>query len=83
MANVAGYRAVGEAEGRVFLIRLDAIRAADLSAEEAAPIVEGVSDRLTSSLQSDLFNAYARALQATHGVTINDGALAAADARLQ
>lgn len=72
-----------EADGRVFLIRLDAIRAADLAAEEAAPIVEGVAGRLTNSLQGDLFNAYARALQATHGVTINDSALAAADARLQ
>lgn len=78
-----GEVAAVEADGRVFLIRLDAIHAADLAAEEAAPIVEGVADRLTNSLQGDLFNAYARALQTTHGVTINDSALAAADARLQ
>ena len=72
-----------EAEGRVFLIRLDGIKPADLSAEEAAPVVNGVDQRLTESLQSDLFQAYARALQAQHGITLNDGALAAADARIQ
>lgn len=74
---------VVEAEGRVFLIRLDGIKPADLSAEEAAPVVNGVDQRLTESLQSDLFQAYARALQAQHGITLNDGALAAADARIQ
>lgn len=78
-----GEVAAVEADGRVFLIRLDAIKAADLAAEEAEPIVEGVANRLTNSLQADLFNAYARALQVKHGVTINDSALAAADARLQ
>lgn len=78
-----GEVAVAEAEGRVFLIRLDAIKPADLTGDEAAPVLSGVADRLTDSLQSDLFNAYARALQATHGITINDGALAAADARIQ
>ena len=79
----AGEVSVVEAEGRVFLIRLDGIKPADLSAEEAAPVVNGVDQRLTESLQSDLFQAYARALQAQHGITLNDGALAAADARIQ
>ncbi|WP_255440523.1 peptidylprolyl isomerase [Paracoccus sp. MC1854] len=78
-----GEVAAVEAEGRVFIIRLDAIRPADLTAEEAAPIVAGVENRLTNSLQADLFNAYARALQMKHGITISDSALAAADARLQ
>ena len=78
-----GEVSVVEAEGRVFLIRLDGIKPADLSAEEAAPVVNGVAQRLTESLQSDLFQAYARALQAQHGITLNDGALAAADARIQ
>lgn len=78
-----GEVAVVEAEGRVFLIRLDGVKPADLKAEEAAPVVSGVTQRLTDSLQSDLFQAYARALQARHGITLNDGALAAADARIQ
>ena len=78
-----GEVSVVEAEGRVFLIRLDGIKPADLSAEEAAPVVNGVAQRLTESLQFDLFQAYARALQAQHGITLNDGALAAADARIQ
>lgn len=78
-----GEVAVVEAEGRVFMIRLDGIKSADLTTEEAAPVVNGVTQRLTDSLQSDLFQAYARALQARHGITLNDGALAAADARIQ
>lgn len=78
-----GEVAAVEAEGRVFLIRLDAIRPADLSAPEAQPVLTGVSARLTESVQSDLFGAYVRALQASHGATINDSALNAANAMIQ
>ena len=78
-----GETAVVEADGRVFLIRLDATRAADLTADEAVPVVEGVTRRLTDSVRSDLFEAYVRALQATHGVRLNSAAIAAANARIQ
>lgn len=78
-----GELAVVEAENRVFLIRLDAVHAADLTTDEAAPIVSGVTNRLTESLQSDLFEAYARAIQAERGVRIDSAAIAAADARIQ
>ena len=67
----------------MFLIRLDAIRPADLSAAESQPVLSGVSARLTESVQSDLFEAYVRALQASHGVTLNDSALNAANAMIQ
>ena len=61
----------------------DATRAADLTADEAVPVVEGVTRRLTDSVRSDLFEAYVRALQATHGVRLNSAAIAAANARIQ
>lgn len=74
---------VVEAENRVFLVRLDRIIPADLTADEAQQVVSGVGSRLTDSIQSDLFDAYARALQASHGVTLNQSALNAANARIQ
>ena len=72
-----------EADGRVFVIRLDAVHPADLGTVEAAPVLDGVSRRLGESLQGDVFEAYARALQTTLGVTINTPAIAAANARIQ
>ena len=81
--ETVGDAAAVEAEGRVFLIRLDAIRPADLSAAESQPVLSGVAARLTESVQSDLFEAYVRALQASHGVTLNDSALNAANAMIQ
>ena len=74
---------VVEADGRVFVIRLDAVHPADLGTVEAAPVLDGVSRRLGESLQGDVFEAYARALQTTLGVTINTPAIAAANARIQ
>ena len=78
-----GELAVVEAENRVFLIRLDAVHPADLTGDEAGPVVSGVTSRLTESLRSDLFEAYARAIQAERGVRIDSAAIAAADARIQ
>ena len=78
-----GEVAVVEAENRVFLVRLDRIIPADLTGDEAQQVISGVGNRLTDSLQSDLFDAYARALQASHGVTLNQSALNAANARIQ
>lgn len=83
MLEDIGDAAAVEAEGRVFLIRLDAIRSADLSAPESQPVLNGVEARLTESVRSDLFDAYVRALQASHGATINDSALSAANAMIQ
>ena len=78
----------GEAEvvvanGRVFLVRLDAVHPADLNAEDARGTSAAVSRRLTESLQADLFDFYARALQAERGVQVNSAAVAAANARIQ
>ncbi|SEH85729.1 peptidylprolyl isomerase [Paracoccus alkenifer] len=83
MLENIGDAAAVEAEGRVFLIRLDAIRSSDLSAPESQPVLNGVEARLTESVRSDLFDAYVRALQASHGATINDSALNAANAMIQ
>lgn len=78
-----GEMTVVEAEGRVFMVRLDATRPADLTSEDAAQIMQGVGNRLADSLQSDIFQAYARAIQSRRGMWLNDSALAAANARIQ
>ena len=78
-----GESVVVEAENRVFLIRLDAVHPADLTTDESGPIVSGVTNRLTESLRADLFDAYARAIQAERGIRIDSAAIAAADALIQ
>ena len=78
-----GESVVVEAENRVFLIRLDAVHPADLTTDESGPIVSGFTIRLTESLRADLFDAYARAIQAERGIRIDSAAIAAADALIQ
>ena len=74
LVKPTGFRAIDTHAGLGFY---------DLTADEAVPVVEGVTRRLTDSVRSDLFEAYVRALQATHGVRLNSAAIAAANARIQ
>lgn len=73
-----GATQVVEAEGRVFLITLDAVQPADLTGEIAADAADSVGERITESMQADLFNYYVRGLQATNGMQIDQSAIAAA-----
>ncbi|MBV0891015.1 SurA N-terminal domain-containing protein [Paracoccus sp. Z118] len=68
---------------RVFLVRLDAVHEADLTGDDAAMTMNAVRQRLTGSLQGDLFEYYARAIQTANGLEINAGAIAAANAQIQ
>lgn len=72
-----------EAEGRVFLIRLDGVTPADLASADALPVLEGVGKRLTDSVQGDLMESYVRAVQTTHGIRIDAAALDASNKRIQ
>lgn len=78
----------GEAEvvtagDRVFLVRLAAVHAPDLTGDAAQQTVSAVADRVAASLQGDLFEYHTRAVQAENGVELNAAALAAANASLQ
>lgn len=72
-----------DAEGRVFVIRLDAVSPADLKSEDATMVLEGIGRRLTESLQADLLESYVRGLQTAHGIRIDAAAIDAANKRLQ
>lgn len=72
-----------DAEDRVILLRLDAIDEADLAGEDAQRITDAVSDRLGQSLQSDIFDYYARAVQRDAGITLDQQAINAINAQVQ
>lgn len=74
---------VVDAENRVILLRLDAVRDADLTAEDALPITDAVDDRLGQSLQSDIFDYYARAVQRDAGIELDQSAIDAINAQVQ
>lgn len=72
-----------DADDRVILLRLDAVDGADLTTEDARRIVDAVRDRIGGSLQSDIFDYYARAVQAEAGITLDQSAVNAINAQVQ
>ncbi|WP_410219001.1 peptidylprolyl isomerase [Paracoccus sp. (in: a-proteobacteria)] len=74
---------VVDARDRVFLVRLDQVNDADLSQDDAAAVLEGVRSRLNQSLQSDVFEYYARHVQRSLPFEINQQAINAINAQVQ
>ena len=62
---------------RVALIRVDRIIPADLEGQVAADATARLQQRMNGSLQTDIFDYYARAIQAENGISINQSAVAA------
>ncbi|WJS84464.1 peptidylprolyl isomerase [Paracoccus sp. TOH] len=74
---------VVDAENRVFLVTLDKIHPAVTEGDEAEQVREGIANRLADSLRQDVFDYFARALQAQGGVTLNQTAVDAVNAQVQ
>lgn len=74
---------VVDADDRVFLVTLDKIHPASTEGDEAAQIRDGIRARLGDSLSQDVFDYFARALQAKSGTTINQTAVDAVNAQVQ
>ncbi|TBN42051.1 peptidylprolyl isomerase [Paracoccus subflavus] len=74
---------VVDADNRVILLRLVAVNEADLTDADAQRIVDAVRDRIGGSLQSDIFDFYARAVQAEAGITLDQSAVNAINAQVQ
>lgn len=74
---------VVEAEGRVLLVRLDAVRDADLGGEDAARIRDAISARIGQSLQADVFDYYARHLQRENRIEVNQSVINAVNTQVQ
>lgn len=67
---------------RVVLVRLDAETPADLASDDAQPVVAAVRDRIGGAMQADVFDYYARAVQAQAGITLDQSAIEALDAQM-
>jgi len=76
-----GKAAVVDAEGRIFVVGLDAIHPA--SDDEVAAMVEGLRPQLQQSVASDIFEMFATALQNQAGMTVDAGAINAVNAQMQ
>ncbi|SET57397.1 peptidylprolyl isomerase [Paracoccus homiensis] len=74
---------VVDAGNRVFLVRLDAVHAADLGTEDGVRVSSAVQQRLGQSLQTDIFDYYARAAQRQAGIEVNQSAINAINAQIQ
>lgn len=72
---------VVEAENRVFLVTLDQIHTARTTGDEAAQMRTGIQNRLADSLRQDVFDYFARAVQAQAGATVNQTAVDAVNAQ--
>lgn len=78
-----GMTEVIEAENRVFLVTLDQIHTAQTTGEDAGQMRDGIQNRLADSLRQDVFDYYARAIQARSGATVNQTAIDAVNAQVQ
>lgn len=67
---------------RVALVRVDRIEPAALDSDVAAEVKTTLSERLDASLAADMFEYYARAVQAESGVTLNQSAIAAVESQM-
>lgn len=69
-------------DNRVALIRVERIIPADLESDLAKDVAATAAQRLDASLQADLFDYYARAIQAQNGITLNQAAIASVESQL-
>ncbi|MEZ5684950.1 MAG: SurA N-terminal domain-containing protein [Paracoccaceae bacterium] len=81
-------KAPGEAQvvsagGRVALVQLRAIHAADLADEKVAQIRDVVERQLSQALAADVLDYYARAVEAEAGLTLDTAAIGAVQAQMQ
>ncbi|MBK4215932.1 SurA N-terminal domain-containing protein [Paracoccus caeni] len=72
-----------DAENRVFLVRLDAVHQADLDTPDAGRISGAVTERLSGSMQGDIFDYYAREAQRLGGVEVNQSSINTVETQVQ
>lgn len=72
-----GTTRVVQAEGQVYLIRLDEILPPDADTPETEQLRAAISEQLRQSIAQDLFSYYARRLESDAGIQLNDAAIQA------
>ena len=78
-----GETRVLSAEGDVWLLRLDAINAADRDSADARLAIDRFRDQSTRTLANDVVSAFTRAIMAERPVQVNQSALNAVHSQLQ
>lgn len=76
-----GETRVIEGNTGAFVVRLDAITPPDLSADDVAAEAERLGQQTADALGEDILNAYADAIQAEAGISLNQAALNAVHAQ--
>lgn len=72
-----------DGDGRVFVLRLDAITPPDADDDELTRLREGLSDAAASDIAQDLYQALADDIRARAGITLDQQALNAVHANFQ
>ena len=78
-----GETRVLSADGDVWLLRLDAINAADRDSADAKLAIDRFRDQSTRTLANDVLSAFTRAIMAERPVQVNQSALNAVHSQLQ
>ena len=78
-----GEVAVLPGQGRVALLRLDAVVAADMESDTAKARAERLRQEAGAAIAEDLFSAYAADIQSRAGVEINQAALNSVNSQMQ
>lgn len=78
-----GASGVVDAEGRVIVLHVDAVKPADPAAEDTKAVREIMARSIAQSLSGDLIEHYARAAQAEAGMTLDSAAANAVHAQIQ
>lgn len=79
----AGDSAVVEAEGRVFVVTVDAVRAQNPADPQVAQVTTAVQQQIAQSLSQDYFDYFADALIAGQRATLNQSAITAIESRMR
>ncbi len=77
-----GTTAAVETQGRVFLIALSAVNAADPTAPEVVQLRGQVATQMSQSIAQDMFQLYTEAVEARAGIKLDQNAIAAVNAQL-
>lgn len=78
-----GETEVVDLNGRVFILTLDHIHPADMQSAEAKEQREAIAKRLSATIEDDIFAYYIMAYQKKLGASLDQNAVAAANARVQ
>jgi peptidyl-prolyl cis-trans isomerase D len=74
---------VAEGDDGIFIVRLDDIVAADLEAEDTQTLISAIEEQTVSSVDQDVFAAFANAVRLRTDIELNQQAINAVHANFQ